>query len=82
MKFWKVATILAIIMHEKNGLELSGLVRASEQQELNDRDDALNQFVMYDLNQDGYIDAGEIRELNKDINHEDLSYYYRRVDKD
>ena len=38
--------------------------------------------MQYDLNQDGYIDAGEIREAKPEVTHEELSGYFIRVDLD
>ena len=42
----------------------------------------MNTFLESDLNQDGFIDAAEIREQFKnDVSQESLSNYFRYVDK-
>ena len=44
-----------------------------KQQEIND-------FIDYDLNQDGYIDASEIRTKKPDITQEEVSEFYIKID--
>ena len=44
-----------------------------KQQEIND-------FIDYDLNQDGYIDASEIRSKRPDITQEEVSEFYIKID--
>ena len=36
--------------------------------------------MAYDLNQDGYVDAGEIREKQPNIEQEDVSNYFMLTD--
>ena len=49
--------------------------KANEQQHKND-------FIAFDLNQDGFVDASEVRSQFRGLKQEDISAFFIAADKD
>lgn len=50
-------------------------------QQANTMDEHKRDFISFDTNQDGFIDAGEIRTKNENLSQDDIVSFFMNTDK-